>query len=393
MHPARLVWMRMSRTDFLHFNENDRIETPNGLGAAKAALWLKSPDRRSYTGITMAPEGAPPGVLNLWRGWAVQPEEGDWSLMQDLIYDVLADGHRASGDFIVNWMAYMIQKPEILPQVALVFRGAEGTGKGTLGRALMAIAGNHGLTVSSTEQFAGRFDSHLRDCVFLFADEALWGGDKTAEGKLKQLITEPTKVYEAKGVDACMGRNHVHLMMASNEEWVAPTGPEARRFAVFDVSDERRQDQAYFGAMNRQYVQGGRARGDALRPAGPEARRLEAGGQRPENQRPAQPETAQPRSDGALVVQGFGEWKTAMPVRAECQMGGRADRDRREFHQGRFTPVSSRRGPEAKIHQRPAREIPWDRGRRRCGAYDKGRASMGDPGAVRSQRPLRALPR
>ena len=130
-------------------------------------------------------------------------------------------------------------------------------GKGTLGRAIMDIGGTHGLTVSSTDQFAGRFDAHLRDCIFLFADEALWGGDKQAEGKLKQLITEPVKTYEAKGVDASMGRNLVHLMMASNNEWVAPAGPDARRFAVFDVSDARKQDRAYFGAINRELYRDG----------------------------------------------------------------------------------------------------------------------------------------
>lgn len=232
--------------------------TPDGPGKSKAELWLKSPKRRTYEGLIMAPEGAPPGMLNLWKGWAVEAKPGDWSKTRALIYDVLASGDRVAGDYIVRWMAYLFQKPHLLPQVALVFRGGEGVGKGTLGRAIMDIVGTHGLTVSSTDQFAGRFDAHLRDCIFLFADEALWGGDKQAEGKLKQLITEPVKTYEAKGVDASSGRNLVHLMMASNNEWVAPAGPDARRFAVFDVSDARKQDRAYFGAINRElYREGG----------------------------------------------------------------------------------------------------------------------------------------
>lgn len=253
----RRLFARLTRADFLGFHEHDRVMASDGPGKSKAELWLKSPKRRTYEGLIMAPEGAPPGMLNLWKGWAVEAKPGDWSKTRALIYDVLASGDRVAGDYIVRWMAYLFQKPHLLPQVALVFRGGEGVGKGTLGRAIMDIVGTHGLTVSSTDQFAGRFDAHLRDCIFLFADEALWGGDKQAEGKLKQLITEPVKTYEAKGVDASSGRNLVHLMMASNNEWVAPAGPDARRFAVFDVSDARKQDRAYFGAINEELYQEG----------------------------------------------------------------------------------------------------------------------------------------
>jgi len=99
------------------------------------------------------------------------------------------------------WIAFMLQRPWESPETAIAFRGPEGTGKGTLGRALMRIAGVHGLTVASSTQFAGRFNAHLRNCVFLFADEALWPGQKDAEGILKQLVTEPVISYEAKGRD------------------------------------------------------------------------------------------------------------------------------------------------------------------------------------------------
>lgn len=254
----RRVFVRMERQSFLHFHENNRVMTPDGPGKSKAELWLKAPKRRTYKGIVMAPEGARAGVLNLWRGWAVPPKAGDWAKTRTFIYDLLASGNQEAGDYILKWMAFMVQKPHILPQVALVFRGLKGTGKGTLGKALLNIAGTHGLTVASTEQFAGRFDAHLRDCVFLFADEALWAGDKQAEGKLKQLITEPSKAYEAKGVDVSMGRNITHVMMASNSDWVVPASADERRYAVFDVSDARKQDRSYFGPIDHElYREGG----------------------------------------------------------------------------------------------------------------------------------------
>lgn len=259
--PPRRVWTKLSRESFLHFHEDERVQVNGGKRALSVAeVWLASPRRRKYSGIVMDPEGRRGGdKLNLWRGWSVAPKPGDWSLMRELIERVLCSGDKASFDYVLRWIAFMFQRPGTSPEAAIAFRGKEGTGKGTLGRALMAIAGAHGLTVSSPAQFAGRFNSHLRNVAFLFADEAFWPGNKEAEGVLKQLVTEPVIAYEGKGADIVSGRNLVHLMMASNNEWVVPAGLDARRFAVFDVSDERRNDKAFFAALNDQMAKGGHA--------------------------------------------------------------------------------------------------------------------------------------
>jgi hypothetical protein len=37
----------------------------------------------------------------------------------------------------------------------------------------------------------GRFNSHLKNAILIFADEAIWGGNKREVGALKALITEP----------------------------------------------------------------------------------------------------------------------------------------------------------------------------------------------------------
>lgn len=258
----RRVWTRISRDAFRQYYEDETVRTVGSRRpVSKADLWLTSPKRRKYPGIVMDPQGLPhnAGKLNLWRGWAVAPRPGDWSLMQELIGDVLCDGDPEAERYVNMWIAHMLQRPWEAPEVAIAFRGEEGTGKGTLGRALMKIAGSHGLTVAHKSQFTGRFNAHLRDCVFLFADEAVWPGDHESEGTLKQLLTEPVISYEAKGRDIVQGRNMVHVMMASNAEWVVPAGPEARRFFVTDVSPKRRQDQAFFGRLWRQMDEGGLA--------------------------------------------------------------------------------------------------------------------------------------
>lgn len=259
--PPRTMMTRLTRSAFRSYHENKLITLPDQKRRVSVAdAWLAHPKRREYPGIVLDPDNRDTGKLNLWQGWAVEPMPGDWSLMRrDLIEQVLCAGNSDHAEFVVRWMAFMVQKPGVRPEVAIAFRGNEGTGKSTLGRALMRIAGRHGITVSSPKQLAGNFNAHLRSAVFVFADEALWPGNKEAEGTLKQLVTEPVIAFEPKGKDVIQGRNLVHLMLASNEEWIVPAGKDARRFAVFDVTEGRRGDTAFWERLNSQMENGGYA--------------------------------------------------------------------------------------------------------------------------------------
>jgi len=93
--------------------------------------------------------------------------------------------------------------------------------------------------------------------AFLFSDEAVWPGHKDKEGALKALVSEPTMTIEPKGVNAFTMPNCLKVFMASNSDWIVPAGVDDRRFAVFRVSEDRKQDHAYFGRLQRQLDNGG----------------------------------------------------------------------------------------------------------------------------------------
>ncbi len=234
-----------------------RTLTPKPLGH----WWLKHPDRRQYEGIIFQPGGAEviANKLNLWRGWGVEPQPGDWSLMREHIRTVVAAGNGESDAYAMNWLAWGVQHPAQRAETALVLKGKRGTGKGTLGNAMTRIFGQHATHISSADHLTGRFNAHLRDACFLFADEAYWPGDKSAEGGFKRLITEQTLFIEGKGRNGVTVPNMLHVMMASNEDWVVPAGEHERRFVVLEVSDCHIQEEPYFDALYAQLEDGGYA--------------------------------------------------------------------------------------------------------------------------------------
>ncbi|MBH0619629.1 hypothetical protein I3A86_26450, partial [Salmonella enterica] len=165
--------------------------------------------------------------------------------------------NKEHAEYLLNWCAFLVQKPDQIPEVAIVLKGAKGTGKGTLGNALMRFFGQHAIQLASVYHLVSNFNAHFRDACFVFADEAFWPGDKSADGTLKRLITEPTLFIEKKGKDGVTTTNRTHLMMASNEEWIIPATPGERRYFVLNVSDHKQQDLEWFGNINKQMEEGG----------------------------------------------------------------------------------------------------------------------------------------
>src|SRR5262249_40891328 len=86
-----LAPLYLRKTDFLTLYMNRHINV-GGRFVDVGSWWLKHPERRQYFGLVFEPGGALviEGKLNLWTGWGVEPKRGDWSLMREHIFEVLA---------------------------------------------------------------------------------------------------------------------------------------------------------------------------------------------------------------------------------------------------------------------------------------------------------------
>ena len=258
---VRFVPAFLTFGDFENLTMNQSISVSNdGKEMQLGKWWLKQSGRRQYDGLIFRPGGKPvvDNKMNLWRGWGVEPKAGDWGLMREHIRAVMTSSNAEMFDYVLHWLAWTAQHPDQRAEVALVFRGGKGTGKGTLGNAMMTIFGQHAVHISHAKYLTG-FNAHLRDASFLFADEAYWPGDKAAEGNLKRLITEPSLLIECKGRDAVPVENMLHVLMASNEDWIVPASERERRYVLNEVSGEHMQDAAWFEPIYSQMEDGGHA--------------------------------------------------------------------------------------------------------------------------------------
>jgi hypothetical protein len=252
------VVRRGGKTQVVHFDEEGRV-VPDATQSLQAfrefhgtpgTKWLKSRARRQYDRVIFDPgAAADPRTLNLWKGFAVEPKEGDCSLVLDHIRNIWCSGDSVLSDYVLDWMARMVQFPGTQAEVALVLRSGEGTGKGIVVEFLRRIFWHNTKKVSKAAHIVGRFNAHLGECVLLFADEAFAKGTVEETGALKTLITSDMLFIEEKFLTPGERPNFVHLIVASNHQWVVPADIDSRRFVVLDVSAARKDDRKYFKAL------------------------------------------------------------------------------------------------------------------------------------------------
>lgn len=253
-----------NQSDFLLRYCNRTVDVVVGSGGKimqkrAGQWWLDHPLRRYYDTVVFAPGKSTPGCYNLWKGFACDARP-DGSCVKYLAHvkENICGKNEKLYEYVLNWMAAAVQNPAQPGGVALVLRGEQGTGKGKFAIHFGSLFGRHFLHLVDSRLLLGSFNAHMRDCIVLFADEAVTASDKREEGLLKSLVTERTVMSHAKGVDAEAAPNYVHMIMASNHDWVVPAGPHERRFVVIDVGSGQRQVSKYFIELDAEMEAGGR---------------------------------------------------------------------------------------------------------------------------------------
>lgn len=231
-------------------------------------IWINDKAARRYNGLVFAPEQqVDPKFFNLWRGFAVKPVQPG-EVMSQRAHNALAaylehaKMNVCNGDEkLYHWMmsrwASIFQSPWKKKLTAMVFKGSKGVGKNALVKFIAALLGDHALLASKKRYLVGQFNSHFESCLLFILDEAVWGGDKDAEGGTKDLITGDKHVIERKGMEPYTVKNLTNVVTMGNEDWLVPASSDERRYAVFNVNDNRKQDTEFFEEMSAGMEDGG----------------------------------------------------------------------------------------------------------------------------------------
>lgn len=204
--------------------------------------WLQNKHRRTVKRIEYQPgmeRVVKDEYFNLWRGWGVDPNEGDPTLWEEWTVAALPD--EAERKWLLDWLAWPIQNPQGRMTQAAIIIGKPGVGKGWLAGLMSRIYGRDNTAFVDVETLARKFNADYSAKHFVIVEEsdAAWFSDaKRINNRIKDFITQENRRVERKGVDAFMIPAVGHLMLQGNDIDVIKLDEEDRRVGVLWVEGE-----------------------------------------------------------------------------------------------------------------------------------------------------------
>lgn len=208
--------------------------------------FLVSPNTHKYDSVAFSPFNLPATTINYWVDPTITATPGEWGELKCFLFEVICAGSSEHFDYLMKYLAHMLQRPEEKPGIMIVLLAGQGVGKGTFFTLLGRIWGRTTLQVSDIKEAVGQFNASLERNYVICLDEALFKGDRSAQDRLKSLITEPKCRIEQKYQPSRTIDSYHRFFAASNHEQFAVTDVDDRRFWYLRVAEDYKGNHTYF---------------------------------------------------------------------------------------------------------------------------------------------------
>lgn len=219
--------------------------------------WSKDPTKRTYKQIGFYPNCEYP--KNHYNSFVpcnaskLPEEKKDIEPILKHI-SIMANHDEKVSCFMIQFMAQIVQQPHVLPGIAILLYGQEGSGKDILiswfGK---KILGNHQYSAIGDigDVLRKNFNSFIENKFLLHSDEVnRQSMDKKTMENLKRMITGTDIRIERKGFDAIDVPSYTRFWMTTNNADALKTSMTDRRLTIVMSSNEMCKDINYFKELS-----------------------------------------------------------------------------------------------------------------------------------------------
>jgi hypothetical protein len=240
----------------------------NEKGTKFIDIWLKDPFMRSYKWTVFNPRypGNFDDVCNIYKGMYISKYKNNKlpvTQEERIVYcKVLLDYiHNISGgidkqyNFVINWLANIIQKPYKKTGIALVIKSTKhGVGKNTLYNLMSALIGDEFCdSTAKLHEFFSKHSNFRLNKLLICLNEIKFSDSKAHAAELKDCITEPYFNYEEKFKARLKIYSCENYIILSNSECPVLKEANDRRYFVIDLDNidfgSNEQKSAYFSKI------------------------------------------------------------------------------------------------------------------------------------------------
>jgi hypothetical protein len=252
------VWINSIKT--LHEVESTRV-FDSFTQKPKFAIdyWLEDTTQPIAYGMTYDPSTTNKLVnvggalyLNLFQGYAYEPRETSEEKIAPFMNHVREVLGKVECDFLLDYIAHMVQHTEQKPGVMIILTGKPGAGKSIICDMIAHMLGKQNATVVDCAAFTqSNFNGLFSGKLFVTINELNIASrrDTTLTGKIKSWITDENYTVNAKFKAQRNERSFHRFIATTNSDMPFPIDTNDRRIAIFHVSDKYRNNLAYFKPM------------------------------------------------------------------------------------------------------------------------------------------------
>lgn len=157
---------------------------------------------------------------------------------------------RPLSQYLINWIASIIQKPFEKTKVAIGFYSiVEGVGKNILTDILSKIFKGYSSKFRDTSALTDKFNADMMGKLFVVGDE-INGRVQEVANELKDIITRTTENVEFKGKDKFIIDDYKNYIFTTNNENVFKVSNNDRRFCLIECPEEKQTNEYYQRLFN-----------------------------------------------------------------------------------------------------------------------------------------------
>lgn len=211
--------------------------------------WEKDKTIKTYYTYNYYPNNSltPANCYNLWKPFPILKTESnpnaDASKITNFINTLLGD----CAEYVLNWLAHVVQKPERKTEVCILLYGSQGCGKSTIGEYILRkIIGLDKIIITSkTDKMFGRF-VNTQGKLLAVLNEASGKDTFNICDVLKDAITCSMTEQEKKGIDAVSVTDYTNYIFTTNNINSVKIPEDDRRFMPIEINEELKNNKSYF---------------------------------------------------------------------------------------------------------------------------------------------------
>ena len=241
-------WRVFKEHDFTTINKI----LPKIDGKPFVASWLCDPTRLEYNGTNFFPynKNPPANPSNIFNTFVPftrlahvdDPDIPEFKIFLDMFKTLvfnLCERDPKMVDFLMNYIAHMIQYPEELPETIIYLKGIQGIGKDALITVIDALIDNTDYLIRSVtlENLFGRFNFAVGNKICIDINEMTNSDAIKYKEHIKKIATLHTNLIENKGIDGFSRVNNtLRLFIKSNNNKPVCLSESSRREFVVEGS-------------------------------------------------------------------------------------------------------------------------------------------------------------